>query len=212
METKVVAIKQSKEIKYLNETLKVIYERRSVRKFKDVPVETTVIEQIINAGRMAPSALNKQPWRFYVLTNKEGIKAFSKGITKAVVKDVVKSRIREIMRVGRDFLHFSHGPDYFKEEDPIFHSAPVVIFISSPKDNEWAALDVGMCSQNMMLAARSLGLDTCVVGMGKFVEQTTNYVKLHVPETEHVNLAIVLGYSAEAPESKGRVKNNVTYL
>jgi len=48
----------------------------------------------------------------------------------------------------------------------------VVIFIISPHDNEWASLDVGMCAQNIMLAAKSLGLDTCPVGFGKYVEKT----------------------------------------
>ena len=50
-----------------NDTIKIIYERRAVRKYKDISVEKNLIEQIIDTGRMAPSAINKQPWKFYGL-------------------------------------------------------------------------------------------------------------------------------------------------
>mgnify|MGYP003444277114 CR=1 FL=1 len=173
---------------------------------------------------MAPSAINKQPWRFFVLTNKEDIKLYSKEIAVAAIKGIVtgvvkkgirgilKTSMRKIIKTGKDFLHFSHGSDFLKAEDAIFHGAPVVIFIASPKDNEWASLDVGMCAQNIMLSAKSLGLDSCPVGLAKFVEQTKIYSKLNVPESDHVNLAIVLGYGNEKPEPKERVTGNAVFI
>ncbi len=200
------------EMKFVNDIFKIIYERRAIRKFKEIPVERSIIEQLLNAGKMAPSAINKQPWKFYVLTNKEEIKNFSKEIGKAAIKGIIKSGIKEIVKTGKDFLHFSHGSDFLKADDAIFHGAPVVIFITSPKDNEWAALDIGMCSENIMLSAKSIGLDSCPVGLAKFVEQTTIYSKLNVPESDHVQLAIVIGYGDEQTELKERVKNNVVYL
>ena len=45
-----------------NETLKTIYERRAVRAYQDKSVSKEIIEQLLDAGRMAPSAINKQPW------------------------------------------------------------------------------------------------------------------------------------------------------
>ena len=45
-----------------NEILKTIYSRRAVRSYKDKPVPKELIEQLLDAGRMAPSAINKQPW------------------------------------------------------------------------------------------------------------------------------------------------------
>jgi len=50
---------------------KVIFDRRSVRNFKDDPVPEQLIRRIIEAGRFAPSAGNCQPWRFIVVTDKE---------------------------------------------------------------------------------------------------------------------------------------------
>ncbi len=195
-----------------NDTIKTIYERRAIRKYKEIPIERNLIEQIIDSGRMAPSAINKQPWKFYILTNKEDIKSFSKEILKAVIKGVVKTGIKGIVKATKDILHFSHSSDFFNAEDPIFHDAPIVIFITSPKDNEWAALDIGMCSQNIMLAAKSLGIGSCPIGMGKYAEHTKIYPRLRIPESEQVNLAIILGYGDEEPEMKDRVKDNLYFI
>lgn len=212
MKTSDIITNSEMPIKVENEIFEIIFERRAVRKYKHTPVSKEIISQIIEAGKMAPSAINKQPWKFYVLTHKEDILEFSKQISKAAAKGILKSGIKEIVKTARDFLHFSHGLDFFKADDPIFHGAPVVIFITSPKDNEWAPLDIGMCSQNMMLAAKSLGLDTCPVGLAKFVENTSIYNKLNIPETDHVNLAIILGYGDEKPEVKERIKNDVFFV
>lgn len=206
------AVKPKPENILVNETIKTIYERRAVRKYKDIVIERKIIEQLVDAGRMAPSAINKQSWKFYVLTNKEDIKIFSKEISKAVIKGVVKSGIKGIINTAKDLVHFSHGSDFMNAEDPVFHGAPVVIFITSKKDNEWATLDIGMCSQNIMLAAKSIGLDSCPVGMGKYIEQTKIYSRMNIPESEHVHLAIILGYGNESPEVKERIKNNLVYI
>ena len=68
------------------ETIRTIYERRAVRKYKDKPVERELIEEVIEAGMMAPSAINKQPWKFYILTDKATIKTFSKEIAGVALK------------------------------------------------------------------------------------------------------------------------------
>ncbi len=69
-----------------------------------------------------------------------------------------------------------------------------------------------MCSQNIMLAAKSIGLDSCPVGFGKFVEKTQIYSKLNIPDSDQVNLAIIIGYGNENPEVHERIKNNVIYI
>ncbi|HXP50727.1 MAG TPA: nitroreductase [Bacteroidia bacterium] len=179
-----------------NETLKTIYERRAVRTYLDKPVSKEIIEELLDAGRMAPSAINKQPWNFYVVTNKELIKLFSDEIGKAAA--------------GHYHLAFASG--LLKMTDAIFHGAPVVIFITAPKDNDWAPLDIGMCAQNIMLAAKSLGLDTCPVGMGKFIEETKSFSKLKVSGKEKVLLSITIGYGKKTPDAHPRNKKNVTYI
>ena len=196
----------------MNETLNTIYERRAVRKYEDKPVEKELISQVIDAGRMAPSAINKQPWKFYVVTDKEIIRRFSKEIAKVAAKEMSKMKTKKIIKMAASFFYLSHGLDFLRLDDAIFHGAPVVIFITSPKANEWAALDVGMCAQNMMLAAKSLGLDSCPVGFAKFIEKTDSYTKLRVLELEQVDLAVIIGYGNEHPEVKKRVTDNVFFV
>ena len=196
----------------MNETIKTIYERRAVRKYDERPIEKALINEVIEAGRMAPSAINMQPWKFHVLTNKELIKRLSKEISRAAASEISKMKIRKLMKLAASFFYLSHGLDFLKLEDAVFHGAPAVIFISSPKANEWADLDIGMCSQNIMLAAQSLGLASCPIGFAKYVEKTKSYKKLGIAETEQVIIAIIIGYGVEKPEPKIRLKDNLFFI
>ncbi|MFI5156530.1 MAG: nitroreductase, partial [Chitinophagales bacterium] len=191
------------------ETIKTIYERRAVRKFNDKKVERALVEQLLDAGRMAPTAMNRQSWKFYVLTNKETIHEFSKEIAKVAAKDFLKAGPRQILKTAAKLLH---GFDFFKTNDPVFHKAPVVIFITAPRNNEWGALDIGMCAQNMMLAAKSLGLDSCPVGFGKYVEKTESFSRLRVPASEQVHISIIFGYGDESPELHERIRDNAIFI
>ncbi|HLI92180.1 MAG TPA: nitroreductase family protein, partial [Puia sp.] len=178
-------------------------------------VDISLVEQVLDAGRMAPSAMNKQPWQFYVLANKETIQSFSREIAGVMMKGAFKSGvagIAQLMKAASGLLHLSHGIDLHAIKDPVFYGAPIVIFLTAPRDNEWASLDVGMCAQNIMLAAKSLGLDTCPVGFGKYVEKTKIFSRLHVPASEEVKLAIILGYGDETPEVHERNKNNLLFI
>jgi nitroreductase len=200
------------ETQFENEVLRIIYTRRAVRKFRNQPVSRVLIEKVLDAGRMAPSAINKQPWKFYILTDKEKIKLISKEVARAAAKGILKAGIKTIAHTISDSLHFTHKFEFLKKEDPIFHSAPVVIFLTSPRNNEWAPLDIGMCSQNMMLAAKSLGLETCPVGLGKYVEKTKTFPMLQIPADETVNLCIDLGYGDEDPPVHERIHGNAIFL
>lgn len=207
-----MAKETNKMIRQSNESLQNIYNRRSVRKFKEVAVDRKLIEQLLDAGRMAPSALNKQPWKFYVVTDKELIRTMSKQIAKVSVKQIAKIGIKEIVKSIWHYIHTPHDLNFFNQSDFIFHGAPAVIFVTALKDNEWAALDVGMCCQNMMLAAKSLGLDSCPVGLAKFIEETKAVSKLGLSKKETVHIAILIGYGDEVPEIKERKKDNVVYI
>lgn len=196
----------------MNEILKTIHERRAVRKYQDRPVTRELIDQVIDAGRVAPSAMNRQPWSFYVVTDPEMIRRMSSQIAKASVVVMAKTGLREIIRSASGLLHAVAGMKFFQSDDFVFHGAPVVIFLTAPADNEWAPIDIGMCCQNMSLAAKSLGLDTCPVGFGKFVEQTKSYAELRIPDGEKVILSLILGYGDEKPEPHPKRRNNVFYI
>jgi len=178
-----------------NETLNIISERRSVRKFTGDSVEKKHVQQIIEAGTMAPSAMNKQPWKFYVVNNKEKIKLLSD----------------EIRKVAETILHLDLKA-FQKETDPVFHGAPIVIFISTTIKDEWGPIDVGMCAQNMMLAAKSLGYDSCPIGFARAIEKSLVYYDMHIPKEEKIQLAIVIGKGNEKPVMPKRNADNINYI
>lgn len=194
--------------------LQTIYERRAVRKFKDRPVDKQLILQLLEAARMAPSAMNRQPWHFYVLMDKAKIAQYAQAIMQhskfALLKAGAKEAVQHILHPAT--FHLKDAVDFFKAEDPIFHGAPVVIFISYDRSNDWAQLDVGMCAQNIMLAATSLGLESCPVGFAKFIENTEEYKELAVPASEKLALAIIIGYGDEQPVVHERKKDNARFL
>jgi nitroreductase len=65
----------------MNETIKSIKERRSVRKYTSKKISKDIIEELVDCARLAPSARNDQPWEFLVVTNEENLKKLSKIIT-----------------------------------------------------------------------------------------------------------------------------------
>lgn len=173
-----------------------IYNRRSVRKYKNSNIERTLINELINAGCMAPSDMNSQAWKFYVITDPELIDHLDNQVC------IVVSELYTMPEMNQ-FLRAKH---------PIFHHAPVVVFITGPRTSEWVCIDVGMCAQNMMLLANAAGLDTCPVGLAKFVERTSFYTQLEIPADEQVLLALCIGYGDENPALPERRTGNVFYV
>lgn len=196
----------------MNPVIENIYQRRAVRKYKNLDVSHEMIDELIMAGKMAPSAMNKQPWKFYVLTDPEKIKKFSKDIEKLALKKMKQTGLKELAKAALSLFHFSAIKNFLSTADHVFYHAPVVIFITHQRNDEWGKIDVGMCAQNIMLAAKALGLESCPVGFAKFISETTDYHLLNIPENEEVDLAVVIGYGDEAPEMPKRTGEHIIYL
>lgn len=176
-----------------NTTVENIMARRSIRKYKDMPVEREKLEQIVECGIHAPSGLNKQPWEVRVVDNAEYIN----GITE----------------VFKETNHPSTKDATFKN---MFRNAPAVIFIASPKDGS-GQLDCGMLGMNMMLAAQSIGLGTCCLGGAiPFIKTNAGaqpYLeKLEIPADYELLYAIGVGYPDEAPAAKPREEGKVKFI
>jgi len=69
-----------------------------------------------------------------------------------------------------------------------------------------------MCTQNMMLAAKALGLDSCPIGLAKYVEQTKIFSRLQVPLSEQVHLTVIFGCGDESPDVHKRLRNNAFFI
>lgn len=124
----------------MNETIRTILERRSVRQFDQRKVEREKLEEIVNAGLYAPSGSNRQD-RIIIVIEDEEEKAKLRKINAGV------------MGKTGDF-------------DP-FYGAPAVILVADRKESSTAILDGTAAIENMLLAATSLGLGTCWVHRAK---------------------------------------------
>jgi nitroreductase len=176
-----------------NQVIETIMQRRSIRKYKDQPVEREKLETITNCGINAPSGMNRQPWQVRVVDNPDYINGISE-IFKAT---------NPAMAADSTFRN-------------IFRNAPAVIFIAAPADGS-GQLDCGLLGENMILAAQSLGLGTCCLG-GPINFMLTNpdaaeYVKkLDIPEDYKLLYAIGVGYPDEAPDAKPRDASKVKFI
>jgi nitroreductase/Pyruvate/2-oxoacid:ferredoxin oxidoreductase delta subunit len=178
----------------LTETERVIYQRRSNRLYRKRKLTRELVERVIEAGRFAPSAGNNQPWKFIVVQDpalleeinqmcKKTLRFFSKlcvpraWLDKTVPGDKA-ARLRTWQKVllwilvwfvKGDADQRAHGGLNAVTSDPDYHTffrAPTVILLLADRRAIGGTdLDIGICGQNMVLAAHSLGLGTCYVDL-----------------------------------------------
>lgn len=164
--------------------------RRSVRGYLDKPVEKEKIEKLLEAGAMAPSAMNVQPWRFTVITDRKEIRELSDKTKKSVGALGLGLRVAEMVKV---------------KEDVIFYGAPLLIIISANKDSKWAKIDCGLAAQNMFLVAYSMGLGSCYIGFACSLNNDKEVLKeLGISKDDEIISPLIFGYPKEWPKPKER--------
>ena len=164
--------------------LEIIKKRQSDRGYFDREVEQWKLDRILEAGRLAPSACNSQPWKFIVV-NEPGLKkevaraatskelGFNKFVDQApILLVIVKGKGKVISRVG-----------------------------SSLKDKEYSRIDIGIATASICLQATAEGLGTCILGW--FDEEMVKSL-LGIPGQQRVELIITLGYSSKPYRQKQR--------
>ncbi len=167
----------------MNSVLDVIQKRRSVRSYSDLKVNRDDIKSIIDAGNLAPTGSN-QSWRFVAVTDEERLNE---------MRTLSKPLYRSFMENMPDgFKEIRKGIDAVSE-DPVFYSAPAAIYVIGSGLTQ--DIDCSMVCQNMMLAAESLGINSCYVFFGQLVLNHPDIKNLiQVGENEKVYGPIILGY------------------
>ena len=161
------------------------------------------LDIIIQAGVRAPSARNLQPWHFTVVQKKSLLDRIN-----------VKARevIKKVFPVQSETMPWIVAPNY-----NYFYDAPTVIFISGQMDNEDVLGDCAIALMNMVYAAESLELQTCVVttGLAAFTtEAGAGFMEdLEIPEGFKPIYALVLGYTSKPlPMAAPRKENFVNFI
>jgi nitroreductase len=151
------------------DALEALRTRRSIRAYTEQEVPRDLIEQVVDAGRLAASARNLQPWEFVVVTDPR---------TRQAIADLTE-----------------YGKHIAK--------APVCIAVFC-KDSTYYLEDGSAATQNMLVAARALGLGTCWIAGDKkpFADDVRRI--LGVPDGIRLVSLISMGYPAEQPVREKR--------
>ena len=171
-----------------------IMTRRSVRDYKAEPVAREQMQTIIECGIYAPSAMNLQPWAVRVVDAPD----FIDGVTAIAVEQMPE------LAEAEGFRNF-------------FRNAPTVAFIACPKESYSGEYDCGLLSENMMLAAWSMGIGSCCLGSVVPVmnsEAAAAYMeRLELPEGYKLQVAIAFGYpEGEIPAAPERDSSKAYYV
>ena len=185
----------------MNEVIQNILNRRSVRAYSEKQIKPEELELILKCGMFAPSACNQQSWHFTVVQNKELIKTLSNESKKELL---------------------TCNDDYFKkmgenEKYNIFYDAPTIIIVSGEKQTLVPQTDCSAATENMMLAAESLNIGSCWIGLVTYLfksKRAQEYVKmLEIPQGYEPYYAITLGYKKFPNQSpQPRREKTVNYV
>ena len=179
--------------------------RRSIRKYKPQIVDKKLIDEILNAAILAPSAKNRQPWKFIVYsetTKDEVLAEMEKGLLKTK---------EELKNIPNSEYIFSDAFNTLR----IMREAPTIIMVlntngSSPfADIDTFArmteicdsLSIGAAIENMLLKATELGLGTLWIANTSYAY---NELVSYIGTSAQLIGAVALGYADEAPSPRPR--------
>lgn len=174
-----------------NDVVSAILNRRSTRSYQEEQIDEKQLEILLECGFNAPSARNVQPWFLSVVQDKQLLSAFKRGFLELVGKQ--RERYPHIDPEG--------GYD-------IFYGAPTVIFVFGDNTKPWHRHDASFLGQNILLAAESMGIGSCIVGLIKTLLDDPNSQELvrqlKAPAAFEPLFAIILGYKNEQPPLQPR--------
>jgi nitroreductase len=157
------------------ELLPEIATRRSIRQFADEPLPRDQIERIVTAGQRAPSAKNRQAWRFLAISDAE---------TRSQLQDAC------------------FGQEYVSQAPLVMVLCTTNIDYRMPNGQLSCPVDLGIAGAFMMVQAEHEGLGTCPITT--FREEEVKSL-LSVPYQMRVVMLLLVGKPAEEPELTSRL-------
>ncbi len=174
----------------MNEVLRNIYDRRSVRSYANKSVPEADIREIIKAGFHAPNGNNTQGLRFAVVTNRELLSKYSAIGRNASLDGFTKLNAERPNEVFSNMIKMLSNQDF-----DIFYGAPALVLVFASPNCLTPMEDGSLAAENMMLAAWSLGLGSCWIGFGKPLMYVPEVMKeLKVPRDHQLIATLIFGY------------------
>ncbi len=201
-----------------------IFHRTSVRKYTNQPVEQEKIEKILRAGMAAPSAMNQQPWEFYVVEYKEVLEKLSTCSQFAV--SVEKSAVTFVVcyRKAPSAMNQQPWEFYVVEYKEVLEKLStcsqfavsveksavtfVVCYRNDSLRADYREIDCSACTENMLLEIDHLGLGAVWIGIAPIKERMDDVAKvLDMPENLSAFALIACGYPESIKEQQKRLSS-----
>src|SRR5690554_2426558 len=173
----------------MNEIIKNILTRRSIRKYQDKQIKLIELQAILEAGSFAPSGMNKQSWKFTAIHNKKILKEVNETIRQTILMNENNPYYKRLSEKARDVnVNF-------------LYNASTYVLVSNSKTNYNSMADSALAIGNMMLAAHSLGIGSCWLNqlprLSEYQPMKQLLIKLAVPKNHVVYGSVVFGYPDE---------------
>lgn len=178
----------------MNETLKIISQRRSCRQFKPDMLKDDELKSILNAAIQAPSAMNRQQCAVYAITQKYIIDELAEAI-----KNVYKER----------------GDKIANDYHCAYH-APVLVIVCGPEYDPMRIQDGSCMLENMFLAATSLNIGSCWINQFKDTQDVeevrTILERIGILANQQIIGCAALGYACNEIPVKEKDQNRIHYI
>jgi nitroreductase len=165
------------------DTFEAILTRRSIRKYENKPISDDQIKELLNAAMSAPSAGNQQPWHFVIMDDKN---------------------------------IFKELPKFHPSSEMLMDAQKAILVCGDLKLDKHKDMWIQDCSaatQNILLAARAIGLGSCWLGVYPREQRIQNLRNLlNIPKNVIPFSIISLGYPAEKQKEVNRYKDSRIHI
>ena len=177
-------------------TMDAIHGRRSVRAYAPQKLDQATVRTLLAAAVRAPTAIHEEPWAFVILQDADALKRLSDHAKRFFIEEMQRAHLD---RGGHTLAKFEQ-PDF-----NIFYNASTLIVICGRLIGPFVVADCWLAAENLMLAAFSMGLGTCVIGSAVSGLNTPEIKdELGIPVEVSAIAPIIVGVPSSVPAVTSR--------
>lgn len=204
--------------------------RRSCRCYTNQPVDRAMLEDLVKIGITAPSGTNSQSWTFTILPTRKAVTSFAGHIASyfgrlntAAENTMLRSFLKLIGKGELDAYYH----DYYRKvkealnewrgsgKDRLLHGSTAAIIVGSKPGASCPSEDALLATQNILLAAHSMGLGSCLIGFAVTAMKRDLSIqqRIGIPPEEGIHAVVALGHPDEVYQRvAGRKKVTPRYF
>jgi nitroreductase len=165
-----------------------IQHRRSVRDYTSQSIDKSVIQMLLDAAVLAPTAMHEEPWSFAIIQDKKVLDRLSESAKKLAHNAAQGSDTDQ----SKHTLHVMDKPDFH-----VFYNAGTLVVIYSKLHGSFVVADCWLAAENLLLAAYAQGLGTCVIGFAVAALNTPEWkAELKIPTEMTAIAPMIVGVPA----------------